>query len=58
MLLKRKRAAVSGNAEMSRLINARRVMDITFTKGEDVSGLELFASYFRGHAMSKVVTAL
>lgn len=33
-------------------------MDITFTKGEDVSGLELFESYFRGHAMSKVVTAL
>ena len=31
-------AAVPGNAEMSWLINARRVMDITFTKGEDLSG--------------------
>ena len=38
LLLERKRAAVPGNAEMSRPINARRVMDITFTKGEDVSG--------------------
>ena len=38
VLLERKRAAVPGNVEMSRLINARRVMDITFTKGEDLSG--------------------
>ena len=38
VLLERKRAAVPGNAEMSRVINARRVMDITFTKGEDLSG--------------------
>ena len=38
VLLERKRSAVPGNAEMSRPINARRVMDITFTKGEDLSG--------------------
>ena len=42
VLLERKRAAVPGNAEMSRVINARRVMDITFTKGEDLSGWVLF----------------
>ena len=44
VLLERKRVAVPRNAEMSRVINARRVMDITFTKGEDLSGWVLFLS--------------
>ena len=37
MLLEKKRTAVPVNAEMSRLINARRVMDIAFTKNHTAS---------------------
>ena len=37
VLLEKKRTAVPVNAEMSRLINARRVMDIAFTKNHTAS---------------------
>ena len=37
MLLEKKRTAVSVDAEMSRLINARWVMDIAFTKNHTAS---------------------